>query len=77
MTSFDYNYQNAFRYNLCYADCVTHERFFTKEKILNQSISQSTLFKCHWGKFSIAANWRHYNYRHNRFNRFKKVILHN
>ena len=35
MTSFDYNYQNAFRCSLCYADSVTHERFFIKEKILN------------------------------------------
>ena len=31
MASFDYTYQNAFRCNLC----VTHERFFTKGKILN------------------------------------------
>ena len=33
MTSFDYNYQDAFRYNLCYADF--YERFFSKEKIPN------------------------------------------
>ena len=32
MTSFDYNYQNAIHCNLF---CVTHERFFTKEKVLN------------------------------------------
>ena len=29
--SFDYNYQNALCCNLCYADFLTHERFFTKE----------------------------------------------
>ena len=42
MTSFDYNYQNAFRCNLCFVDFV--ERFFKNEKILNAiSLPQSAL----------------------------------
>ena len=43
MTSFDYNYQNAFRCNLCSVDGVTHERFFIKENTEYNSLPQSIL----------------------------------
>ena len=48
-TSFDYNYQNAFRCNLCFVDFV--ERFFKNETILNTfSLPQSALHHTqnHW-----------------------------
>ena len=52
MTSFDYNYQNAFHCNLCYANLVIHEWFFTKEKDteyngLPQSILVAVVKWCH------------------------------